>query len=70
MRMAGVYNPVGPDDGTRILVDRLWPRGIRKDDPRVGSWCKDVAPSTRLVTSTRQLDLSHLAVLRREVGES
>lgn len=48
MRTARVYAPVSPDDGTRILVDRLWPRGIRKDDPRVGHWCKDVAPSTEL----------------------
>ncbi|MGB3697519.1 MAG: DUF488 family protein [Gordonia sp. (in: high G+C Gram-positive bacteria)] len=36
-----------PDDH-RILVDRLWPRGIRKDDPRVGRWLKEVAPSTDL----------------------
>ncbi|CNJ98282.1 Conserved protein of uncharacterised function (part2) [Mycobacterium tuberculosis] len=31
-----------------MLVDRIWPRGIRKDDPRVGVWCKDVAPSKEL----------------------
>jgi uncharacterized protein YeaO (DUF488 family) len=36
-------------DGTsRVLVDRLWPRGVRKDDPRVGLWLKDVAPSDEL----------------------
>lgn len=43
-----VYEPVAPDDGLRLLVDRLWPRGIRKDDPRVGRWIKEVAPSTEL----------------------
>ena len=93
----------------RVLVDRLWPRGIRKTDPRVGRWCKEVAPSSALrqwyghdpdrhaefarryraelaepeqkpgldelraltahgpltlVTATRQLELSHLGVLR------
>jgi uncharacterized protein YeaO (DUF488 family) len=36
------------DDGERILVDRLWPRGFRKDDPRVGRWIPKVAPSTEL----------------------
>ena len=105
-----VYDAVRPDDGTRVLVDRLWPRGIRKDDPRVGRWLKNIAPSTdlrvwyghdpakfdefagrytveldqpdgaaalaelralaaagpvTLVTATKVLDLSHLAVLAR-----
>ena len=46
--MARVYEDVGPDDGQRVLVDRIWPRGFRKDDPRVGTWCKDVAPSKEL----------------------
>ena len=40
-----VYEPVSPEEGTRVLVDRLWPRGLRKEDPRVGTWCKKVAPS-------------------------
>lgn len=46
--MARVYDDFDPDDGQRVLVDRLWPRGMRKDDPRVGIWCKDVAPSKEL----------------------
>lgn len=46
--MARVYDEVGPDEGQRVLVDRVWPRGVRKDDPRVGIWCKDVAPSKDL----------------------
>lgn len=37
-------------EGQRVLVDRLWPRGIRKDDPRIGRWIRDVAPSTELRT--------------------
>jgi uncharacterized protein YeaO (DUF488 family) len=48
IRVARVYEDVGPDDGQRVLVDRIWPRGFRKDDPRVGTWCKDVAPSKEL----------------------
>ncbi len=46
--MARVYEDVSPDDGQRVLVDRIWPRGLRKDDPRVGVWRKDVAPSKAL----------------------
>lgn len=34
----------------RVFVDRLWPRGIRKTDPRIGDWCKDVAPTGELRT--------------------
>jgi uncharacterized protein YeaO (DUF488 family) len=48
IRVARIYDAIGPDDGQRVLVDRIWPRGIRKDDPRVGIWCKDVAPSKEL----------------------
>ena len=105
--MARVYDDVGRDDGQRVLIDRMWPRGIRKDDPRVGMWCKDVAPSKELrewyqhkperfdefasrykaelrdspalaelrtlakrgavtlVTATRDVDISHVAVLAK-----
>ncbi|WP_026918422.1 DUF488 domain-containing protein [Gordonia shandongensis] len=45
--LARVYDD--PGDG-RVLVDRLWPRGMRKEDPRVGHWLKDVAPSSDLRT--------------------
>jgi hypothetical protein len=40
MRTARVYDDPDPDDGIRVLVDRLWPRGLRKQDPRVGRWCR------------------------------
>ena len=43
-----MYQPLTPDDGVRVLADRLWPRGFRKDDPRIDRWCKDVAPSSEL----------------------
>lgn len=48
VRVARVYDEVSPDEGQRVLVDRVWPRGVRKDDPRVGIWYKDVAPSKDL----------------------
>jgi uncharacterized protein YeaO (DUF488 family) len=37
-----------PGDGKRVLVDRLWPRGFRKGDPRIDRWIREVAPSTEL----------------------
>jgi len=48
IRVARVYDDPDPNEGQRVLVDRLWPRGFRKDDPRVGTWYKDVAPSNEL----------------------
>jgi uncharacterized protein YeaO (DUF488 family) len=48
IKVARVYDDPGPDDGERVLVDRLWPRGFRKGDPRVGQWIPKVAPSTKL----------------------
>jgi uncharacterized protein YeaO (DUF488 family) len=47
-RIKRVYDPASTADGTRVLVDRLWPRGIRKADARWEYWLKDVAPSPDL----------------------
>ena len=43
-----VYEPATSADGKRILVDRLWPRGLSKDKAKVDHWLKEVAPSTAL----------------------
>lgn len=43
-----VYEPAAKTDGTRILVDRLWPRGLSKDAAKVDIWLKDIAPSNGL----------------------
>ncbi len=43
-----VYEPASPTDGFRVLVDRLWPRGVTKDAACIDLWAKDVAPSTAL----------------------
>ena len=48
IRVRRVYEPAEPQDGTRMLVDRLWPRGLRKDAVPLDEWVKDVAPSTEL----------------------
>lgn len=48
VRIARVYDDPTPEDGTRVLVDRLWPRGLRKDEAVIDIWLKDVAPSTAL----------------------
>ncbi len=48
VRIKRVYEKPDENDGTRILVDRLWPRGLTKEKARVDLWLKDVAPSTEL----------------------
>ena len=48
VRIKRVYTPPEKSDGTRILVDRLWPRGLTKEKARVDLWLKDIAPSTEL----------------------
>lgn len=42
------YEPPDPTDGLRVLVDRLWPRGLSKTDAAIDLWLRDVAPSTEL----------------------
>lgn len=48
IRLKRAYEPPSADDGTRILIDRLWPRGVRKDDAAIDEWMKEIAPSTEL----------------------
>ncbi len=43
-----IYDPPAAGDGTRILVDRLWPRGLTKEDARIDEWLKEIAPSNEL----------------------
>lgn len=43
-----IYEPYEEKDGYRVLVDRLWPRGIKKEDARISVWEKDIAPSSEL----------------------
>lgn len=48
IKIKRVYEPSDPSDGYRILIDRLWPRGIKKDALRLDEWAKELAPSTEL----------------------
>jgi uncharacterized protein YeaO (DUF488 family) len=48
VRVRRAYDAPEPDDGQRVLVDRLWPRGLSKARAELTDWCKDVAPSTEL----------------------
>jgi uncharacterized protein YeaO (DUF488 family) len=43
-----IYEPPAASDGVRVLVDRLWPRGLRKEEAQLDAWLKEVAPSTEL----------------------
>jgi uncharacterized protein YeaO (DUF488 family) len=43
-----VYEPAAPSDGIRVLVDRLWPRGVTKSKAHLDDWMKDIAPSPKL----------------------
>ena len=48
IKLKRVYEPKSPIDGRRILIDRLWPRGVTKKAAAIDSWCRDLAPSTEL----------------------
>lgn len=48
VQLKRVYDPANSDDGVRFLVERLWPRGMKKENIRFDAWLKDVAPSTEL----------------------
>ncbi len=48
IKVRRAYEPAQPSDGRRFLVDRLWPRGVKKEDLRLDDWLKDVAPSDEL----------------------
>lgn len=48
VRIKRIYEPAEPGDGTRVLIDRLWPRGISKEDAALDRWIKDISPSDEL----------------------
>ena len=48
LQLKRAYEPAAPTDGRRILVDRLWPRGLSKKRVAIDDWMKDLAPSTEL----------------------
>ena len=48
IRLKRAYDPPAPSDGPRILVERLWPRGLARQRAKLDHWCKEVAPSAEL----------------------
>lgn len=48
VRLKRIYEPAEPEDGYRVLVDRVWPRGLRKADAALDEWMKELAPSREL----------------------
>lgn len=48
LQLKRAYEPPAPTDGYRVLVDRLWPRGVRKEEAAIDEWMKEIAPSTAL----------------------
>lgn len=48
IKLKRAYDPPARGDGTRVLVDRLWPRGVKKDAAKIDTWLKEIAPSTAL----------------------
>ena len=50
IRAKRVYEPYSPDDGTRVLVERLWPRGMTREQLHADSWLREIAPTAELRT--------------------
>ena len=48
VRIKRIYDPVSPDDGKRICIDRLWPRGMKKEEVKMDEWLKEISPSDTL----------------------
>ena len=48
IKIKRIYESASPDDGRRIYVDRLWPRGMKKEEVKIDEWLKDISPSDGL----------------------
>lgn len=65
-----VYDPPQPDDGQRVLVDRLWPRGLSKKRADLSEWCKDIAPSTDLRAAARMVAIHPRPLVSLRCGDA
>ncbi|UTC43620.1 DUF488 domain-containing protein [Treponema sp. OMZ 857] len=68
-----IYDTAEPQDGFRILADRLWPRGITKEKAMLGDWAKDITPSSdiRQAYHRGDMDYSHFSALyAKELAEN
>jgi len=48
IKIRRIYDPASPDDGKRIYIDRLWPRGMKKEEVKIDEWLKEISPSDSL----------------------
>jgi uncharacterized protein YeaO (DUF488 family) len=69
IRVRRVYDEPSSEDGARVLVDRVWPRGLRKEAARLDEWAKDVAPSAGLRTWYRHDPAKFEEFRRRYIAE-
>lgn len=69
IRVRRVYEDPEPEDGSRILVDRLWPRGLRKEAAALDDWLRDAAPSSELRTWYRHDPAKFAEFRRRYIAE-
>ena len=64
-----IYEPYSPRDGFRILIDRLWPRGISKEKAHIDLWFKEIAPSNELRKWYNHDEVKFIAFKKRYVAE-
>ncbi|GAA2748357.1 DUF488 domain-containing protein [Kitasatospora cinereorecta] len=69
IRVRRVYDPPEDGDGVRVLVDRLWPRGLRKEDAAIDEWPKALTPSTELRRWYHGPHAAHEEFVRRYEAE-
>ncbi|SHE86417.1 Uncharacterized conserved protein YeaO, DUF488 family [Modicisalibacter ilicicola DSM 19980] len=65
IRLKRIYSEIDPEDGARVLVDRLWPRGKRRDTLSLTDWYRDASPSNTLRRQWQQGEISHAVFIRR-----
>ena len=64
-----VYEPAAKEDGARFLVERLWPRGMKKEALPMDAWCRDAAPSDVLRRASSAINVGTRAPRKRYSGE-
>jgi uncharacterized protein YeaO (DUF488 family) len=69
LHLKRIYDAPSPDDGARVLVDRLWPRGVSKEKARLDRWLKQIAPSEELRRWAHGDEFSFAELRRRYVAE-
>ncbi|NLJ81426.1 MAG: DUF488 family protein [Firmicutes bacterium] len=69
LKIKRIYEPADPEDGYRLLADRLWPRGLSRKQAQIDCWAREIAPSTGLRRAFHQNSLSPEAFQQRYLAE-